>query len=113
MSVSSTIALMVIVPQLVRFLGPHYRRKILRSEEEGMLGREGRELEISDCLHVHLAVASCIISAVAVLGAGTATTQGTFIFCKPSTIMSFVRRLTGRYRRNFHRPFVCTESYDT
>ncbi|KAN0087878.1 Major facilitator superfamily domain containing protein [Tylopilus felleus] len=96
MSVSSTIALMVIVPQLVRFLGPHYRRKILRSEEEGMLGREGRELEISDRLHVHLAVASCIISAVAVLGAGTATTQGTFIFYGIFIGLSCVRSPTIR-----------------
>ncbi|KAF8553674.1 MFS general substrate transporter [Imleria badia] len=81
-SVSSTIFLMVIVPSLVCFLRPYYRREIKRSllAEEDMINCEELESETSDHLHVHLAVASCVVKAVSFLILAASTTNRALIF---------------------------------
>ena len=67
---------MAIVPHLVRFLRPYYRRKAARYlvAEEDMINGDEVESETSDHLHVHLAVVACVIAAVSLLGAIASTT---------------------------------------
>ncbi|KAF8133298.1 major facilitator superfamily domain-containing protein [Boletus edulis] len=81
LSVSRTIFLMVIVPPLLRFLRSYYHRKIIRPlhEEEDIVNDEELEFETSDHLHVHLAAASCVMTAISLLGAAASPTSRTLI----------------------------------
>ncbi|KAN0087881.1 Major facilitator superfamily domain containing protein [Tylopilus felleus] len=81
-AVSSTIVLMAIVPSLVRFLRPYYRRKIIRSllAGEDVIHNEALESEASDRLDVHLAFMSCVAAAVFYLSAAASKTSTTLIF---------------------------------
>ena len=100
-SISSTVILMVIVPPLVHFLRPYYRREAVRSlvAEEDMVNGDEVESETSDRLHVHLAVVACVIAAVSLLGAVASTTTRTLILCKRSIVILFVDRLTSVIQR--------------
>ncbi|KAG9315480.1 major facilitator superfamily domain-containing protein [Chiua virens] len=64
--VSCTIALAGIVPLLVSLLRPHYTQKTTRIylEEEDMGNGEQLEARTSDYLNVHLAIVSCVITAI-------------------------------------------------
>lgn len=90
---------MAIVPSLVRFLRPYYRRKIIRSllAVEDVIHNEALESEASDRLDVHLAFMSCVAAAVFYLSAAASKTSTTLIFCKSSTLSDhlFPRLLTG------------------
>ena len=87
---------MVIVPPLVHFLHPYYRRKAVRSlvAEEDMVNDDEVESETSDRLHVHLAVVACVIAAVSLLGAAAFMTTRALFVCKRSIMILFVYRLT-------------------
>ncbi|KAG6379281.1 hypothetical protein JVT61DRAFT_11736 [Boletus reticuloceps] len=76
-SVSRTIFLMVIVPPLLRFLRPYYHRKTIHPlhGEEDIVNDEELEFETSDHLHVHLAAASCVMTAISLLGAAASPTS--------------------------------------
>ncbi|KAH0832310.1 major facilitator superfamily domain-containing protein [Lanmaoa asiatica] len=86
-TVSSTIVLAVIVPQLVRVLSPYYNRRIKYSlpMQEYISNGEELELETSDRLDVHLAFVSCVIAGISYLSAAASTTNQALIFCKGSS----------------------------
>ena len=105
---------MVIVPSLVRFLRPYYRREIKCSllVEEDMIDYGELESETSDHLHVHLAVASCVVKAVSFLILAASTTNRALIICKSSlTMFSFVCSLV-QLSRNLHWNYVHTWPYN-
>lgn len=78
------IILVLILPALVRFLRPYYSRRTIRSlpAERDINNGEELELETSDNLDVHLAVVSCVITAISFLSAAASRTVQALIFCK-------------------------------
>lgn len=88
------IVLSIIVPRLVRFLRPYYRRSSAPCPpaDEGLSNGATSTPKTSDHLDVHLAFVSYVIAAIAFLCAAASTTRLWINLCKGSEAMVFFVR---------------------